>query len=105
MTTSIRVAAAVTVVLGFVAPGGIVAAPSPDVVDRAAANHAASALQPDLVERALADHRFSTTRLPLPEARDAGFDWRGAMLGSTAFALLLGLAATRIVRRSRSAAA
>jgi hypothetical protein len=107
MTTSIRlhVAAAVTVVLGFAAPGGTVAAPYPDVVDRAVANHAVSALQPDAFERAVANHRSSTTRLTLPKARDAGVDWRSAMLGSTAFALLLGLAATRIVRRSRSAAA
>jgi hypothetical protein len=106
-TTSIRlhVATAVTVLLGFVAPGGTVAAPYPDVVDRAVANHAVFALQPDAIERAVANHRISTTRLPLPKARHAGFDWRGAMLGSTGFALLLGLAATSIVRRSRSAEA
>jgi hypothetical protein len=107
MTTAIRlhVAAGVTVVLSFVAAGGAVAAPPPDVVDRAVANHAAIALQPDAFERAVANHRSSATRLPLPRGRDDGFDWRTAVLGSTASALLLGLAAARIVRRSRSVAA
>jgi hypothetical protein len=106
MTTSIRlhVAAAVTVMLSLVAAGGAVAAPYPDVVDRAVANHAATALQPDAFERAVANHRYRATRPPRPEARDDGFDWRTAMLGSTASALLLGLVATRIVRRSRSVA-
>jgi hypothetical protein len=107
MTTSIRlhIAAAVAVALGLVLASGAIAAPHPDVVARAVAIHAETALQPDAFERAVANHRASATRLPLPKAEDDGFDWRAAMLGSTALALLLGLAATRIARRSRSVAA
>ena len=107
MTTSFRVhtAIAVTSLLGFVWAGGAFAAPYPDAVGRAVASHAAGAAQPDAFERAVANHRRNANVPAVAKARNDGFDWRPAALGTLAFALLLGLVAARIARRSRSVAA